>query len=235
MKNARQGSNSGHRATSRKSGSKQSSKGLRGWWCVAALTTLLLAVSGVHAADNPWQLKRDREGIKVYTRTVPGSRYRAVKATTTISSSLSATVALVRDTAACAEWEALCKRARGLKRVSPTEVYVYQVNNLPWPIADRDVVAHVRWHQDEKSLVVTMTASAVSGMVPRRDHMVRVTDAVTEVTTEAHADPGGPLPAWMVNMVLLNSPYRTLTNMRRILATGRYDEARIDFIEEPKE
>ena len=203
--------------------------------------------AGVYGAgDAPWQLQRDRDGIKVYTRTVAGSKYKAVKATMTIHTSLSAVAALVRDTSACPKWQALCKSARGIKILSPQDMYVYQVNNLPWPVSDRDVVAHIEWRQDKKTLAVTMKVDAVSGMMPRQAGLVRVTrasslwtfepvdDGMVKVTTQAHINPGGPIPAWLINMLLVNSPYKTLTNMRRILGTGRYDDAKLGFIEEPK-
>ena len=163
----------------------------------------------------------------------------------TIRSSLTAVASLVRDSPACPRWQARCKEARGLKIVSPREMYVYQVNRLPWPIANRDVVAHVRWRQDPDTLAVYMTATSVTGMFPPQKGLVRVPEADThwtfypkgegkvEVITETHVDPGGPIPAWFVNMMMVSLPYKTMENMRRIVATGAYNDAKIGFIKEP--
>ena len=208
---------------------------------------LAFSASAASTSDGPWQLARHRDGIKVYTRSVAGSRYKAVKAEMTIRSSLSAVSALVRDNAECPRWQALCQQARALKTLSPQKLYVYQTNNLPWPVSDRDVVALVTWHQNRKTLAVTMNASAVKGMLPHKKGYVRVTHAQTHwtftplahgrvrVVTEAHINPGGPIPAWLVNMLLVSSPYKTLTNMRRILKTGRFDKAHVGFIKEPEQ
>ncbi|HKI74353.1 MAG TPA: START domain-containing protein [Pseudomonadales bacterium] len=211
--------------------------------CFRALAAILLLCAGTcAAAEDAWQLRHDDHGVKVYTRSVPGSRFEAVKATMVITARLAAAIALVRDTAACSEWESLCDHATGIKRVSTHEVYVYQVNNLPWPVSDRDVVAHVLWARDTATGGVTMTATAVPGMVAPRPGMVRVNDAVTRwlfqpldhgrlrITTEAHIDPGGPMPAWIINMLLVKSPVTSMANLRRIVATGRYDDANLDFL-----
>lgn len=161
----------------------------------------------------------------------------------TIKASMAAAIALVRDTAACHEWEALCAYARALQRVSPHEVYMYQVNDLPWPVANRDVVVRIKWQRDDQA-VVSMTATAVNGMVPPKPGMVRVQHAISQwtfeqlgagqlkITTEAHIDPGGPIPAWIINMLLINSPVKSLSNLRRIVATGRYDGADLAFLDD---
>lgn len=214
--------------------------------CLVLFIGLLIAAPGANAADgSPWTLIRKRNGIEVFTRHIEGSKYKAVKATMTLHTSLSAVSALVRDKRECPRWQSLCKSAEALKVISPQDLYVYQINDLPWPVSDRDVVAHVIWRQNKKTLAVTMTASAVRGMMPRRKGLVRVTHAETRwtftpvgrgmvrITTEAHIEPGGPIPAWVVNMLLVKSPFKTLSNMRNILASGRYDNARLNFIKEP--
>lgn len=216
------------------------------WRLALAVFIACCVTQAIAAGDGPWQLKRSRDGIKVYTRTVAGSKFRAVKATATIHTRLSSIVAMVRDTRACPHWQAMCAEARALKVISPTDVYVYQVTHLPWPASDRDVTAHVLWHQNPVTLTVTMTAHAVDGLMAPQPHRVRVTQATTywrfqpaghgmvNVTTEAHIDPGGPLPAWIVNMLIVNSPFKTMSNIRRLLASGRFKNAHLDFIKEPK-
>ena len=56
------------------------------------------------------------------------------------------------------------------------------------------------------------------------------TDGQLHVFTEAHVDPNGPTPAWIPNLLLVDSPFETLSRMRDLIATGRYDNHRFDFI-----
>ncbi|PDH39191.1 MAG: hypothetical protein CNE99_06055 [OM182 bacterium MED-G24] len=95
--------------------------------------------------EQDWSLKRDRDGIQVFTRSVEGSRHKVVKAMMTIQASPHAAVALAHDTDACQEWAALCKGSYEAEVVSDTELYVYTYNDIPWPVSHRDALAHVVW------------------------------------------------------------------------------------------
>ena len=170
-----------------------------------ALAPLTL-LPGLAWAEAEWELKKDDDGIQVLTRAVDGSRFKAVRATMTVTTDLSALVALVRDTDACAEWAHLCKSAAEHEVVSETELYVYTHNDLPWPVSDRDALAYVIWAKDPATGAVTMTARAVGESdLGKRRGIVRLTDALTSwtfrpveggirVISDAHVDPGGPLP-----------------------------------------
>ncbi len=192
-----------------------------------------------------WELQRDRDGIQVFTRRVEDSKFKAVKSTMRLNTSLSALVALVRDAEACPEWADLCKHAEVVETVNAREMYVYTLNDLPWPVSDRDAVAHVLWQQDATSKVVTMTADAVDGKVPHKNGKIRLqyaatgwiftplTDGQIEITSHAHVDPAGAIPAWLTNRLLVDSPYKTMKAMRTLVETGRYDDTDLNFLTEP--
>lgn len=216
---------------------------------ISALFLLLaqpMEVAAQHAEPVEWELGRDRDGIKVYTRDVPGSKFKAVKAQMSLRTSLPELVALVRDSSACPEWADLCKLSEALEVVSETEMYIYTVNDLPWPVADRDVEAHVLWQQNPGDLSVTMTARVVASRKAKRKGTVRLTTGETswiftpgsnnmiDVVSLAHLDPGGSTPAWLTNRLLIDSPFKTLDAMRVLVKSGRYIDASFDFLEAPQ-
>lgn len=210
----------------------------------SCLICLLLLSQGAVAAEN-WEQQRDRDGIQVYTRDVDGSKFKAVKSTMTIAASLRELVALVRDAAACPDWAALCKMAESIDELSETEMYVYTLNDLPWPVADRDAIAHVLWSQDPSDLAVTMIATVVSDKLPAKKGIVRLSygttswhfkptaDGQVDVTSIAHVDPGGATPAWLSNRLLVDSPFDTMAGMRKIIKSNRYENSAFEFLSEP--
>ena len=207
--------------------------------------TLFVVAQTASAADYDWKLERDQAGVQVYTSVVAGSKFKAVKSTMIIETSLAELVALVRDVSACPDWAALCKKAEIVEIVSETELYVYTLNNLPWPVADRDAVAHVVWGQDPTDFSVTMTATVVSEKLPINRGVVRLSYGVTnwvfrpvadgriEVVSLAHVDPGGATPAWLSNRLLVGAPYDTMVGMREVARSGRYADSSFDFMSEP--
>ena len=210
-------------------------------WLVAIGLSANLAIA---AEPQAWKLKRDRDGIQIFTRSVDGSKFKATRGVTRIKARLSSLVALVQDTEACAKWADLCETSEVFEQVSASELYVYTVNDAPWPVTDRDVLAHVVWSQDPNTRQVTMLARAVRDRIPKRKGLVRIMEAESKwmftpepngmvlVETEAHIDPGGPTPAWITNLMLVDSPFKTLANMRDLMAQGLYPDARFSYIDD---
>lgn len=217
---------------------------------ICLLVLCLTFADHADADDHDWELVRDRDGIAVYTKPVAGSKFKAVKSTMTMQTTLSELAALVRDSAACSEWADLCKKAEVIESVSETELYVYTYNDLPWPVSDRDAIAHVIWSQEPEHGTVTMTANLVDGntpsnKVPETKGTIRLKYGKTSwefkplgagqvaVTSRAHVDPEGATPAWLTNRLLVGSPYDTMRAMRKIIRTGRYRGAKFEFLSEP--
>lgn len=195
---------------------------------------LLSWLAPLAAAEEAWRLEREADGIRVWTRPVEGSPHRAVRARALMAAPMEAIVTVLQDTDACREWAQFCAEAHVHETLGEEEALIYTRNDLPWPVADRDVVSHVRWTRDEASGVVRMDAVATQGEMARQRGRVRLTDASShwtlrpltqgiEVTTEAHVDPGGPVPAWLTNRLLVDAPFRTLQRLRD-LAVARTPE-----------
>ncbi len=218
------------------------------WWLLTTACLLCVAADAPaqsHPGEADWQLKRDQDGIKVFTRPLPDSRYKAIRATVTVQATLMELVALMMDADACPRWVDRCKRAEVLEVRSETELFLYTINNAPWPVANRDSVSHILWQQDPQTGIVTMSASAIDGMVPKRARTVRLRqaefvwefqplpDGRVAVTNEAHVDPAGPVPAWLVNMLIVESPFKTMQRLRNLLQDGDFERREFDFVAQP--
>ena len=191
-----------------------------------------------------WQLKRDKDDIQIYTRKVEGSKFKQVKGVMSIPARLSSLVSLVKDNEACPEWAEMCKVSKIHELKSDTDMLIYVLNDIPWPVTDRDVLAQVNWTQDSQSLAVKMTSVATRDILPENKGIIRLVDAksswefipkesgVVEIVNMAHIDPNGPTPAWVTNMMLVDAPFKTLQNMRKMIASGRYDNAQESFVTE---
>ncbi|MCR9276512.1 MAG: START domain-containing protein [Pseudomonadaceae bacterium] len=211
--------------------------------CALLLVSPFACVAAVGDDAAPWELKRDKDGITVYTRPVEGSNYRAVQAVMTVAATPSAAVALIFDTDACPQWADLCKESRVFEAVSETEMFVYTLNDIPWPVSDRDATTHVVWEHSESDGTVTMTATVVSDKLPKTGRTVRLSEGTTnwifrplpdgqlEITSRAHIEPGGAIPGWLSNRLLVDSPFTTMQGMRELLLSGRYDDVEIAFLD----
>lgn len=208
------------------------------------LMVVLICVGSIALSDGgaTWTLKKDENGIKVYTRPLKGYSYHQARTVTKMKSSLSAVVALLLDTERYPEWMYGCESVKTLKKISDTELYNYQVTGLPWPFDDRDVVALFKVTQDPATKVVTFSKTGMPDFIPDEDNRVRVRNfnSVTTLTPiskdsvlmvlEIHLDPGGNVPSWFYNQNLVNGPYET--TLATVREAANYRHARVDFIKE---
>ncbi len=213
------------------------------------LATLLLLGSTTYlyaAEEQAWELRRDRDGIQVHTRAVAGSPYDEVRTTTRLEGvRISSLVALIEDAQACADWADRCAGSYLFERLSETESLVYTHNDMPFPVKDRDVLAHVIWTQDADTLAAQMNSTAVIGRLDEVRGRLRLTQAKARwsfvpqadgsvlVSNEAHINPGSALPGWITNILLVDAPFETMKSFVREVRKPKYAQAQLSFIQEP--
>jgi len=194
-----------------------------------------------------WEkVKQDPDtGITVYTRVVNGSSFKEFRAVMQIEASLSSLVALVDDISACPQWIHTCKMGRLLKRISSQASYQYTVNEAPWPVRDRDAVVYQTIRQDPASQCVTIDILGAADYIPPQKDLVRVKGIKgywkftplagnrVAVIYQVHNDPGGSLPAWLVNSAAVSQPYQTLLKMREMVKLPKYRNTTYPDIKEP--
>jgi hypothetical protein len=206
-----------------------------------ATLVLLTSASAPRAASPDWTLRRDADGVRVWTRPVEGSAYREFRGKMEVRAPIARAVAWIGDAPRMPEWFFRCSEARLVERVSPVEGYSYSVIDLPWPFAERDIVVQWRIADAPGGATVVPMENAPDRLpaqpgrvrVPRASGLWRLTprgDGVIEVELQLHFEPAGRLPAWIANAVVVDMPYWTLRNLRDRLATGRPhpDEARLE-------
>lgn len=206
---------------------------------------LLLGFGGFKAsAQSDWRYLTEKEGIKVYSRAVPGSKIKALKVDCTVYTTLSALVTLLLDVPATPLWVYHTKSCVLLRQVSPSELYYYSEVSLPWPLDNRDFVAHVKVTQDKGSRVVTVNAPAIPGWVAAKKGIVRVNQSLglwvltpvgknsVKVEYSLQVDPGGVIPAWAVNLLSSQGPIESFIKMRQRLQQPAYRNAALDFIQD---
>lgn len=210
---------------------------------VLLITLLLTAKIIPVAAQNNWIPEVEKEGIKIYTGVLPNSRIKAVKAQCNVKATASQVVALLMDVESAVDWVYHTKSCTLIKRVSPDELYYYSEISLPWPLQNRDFVAHLKVSQNSVTKVVTIDGPAVKGYVAEKKGMVRIQDSkgkwvispagagYVNIEYTIHVDPGGTLPPWLINMFAAEGPLRIIKNLKLQVQKPVYKNAVLSYIE----
>lgn len=193
-------------------------------------------------ANETWVERKSKNDISVYTRSVFESAYKEIKITTRVKASLSTVVKAISDVDHYTDWIYNCYSASVVKKTSDSDIITYQIIKAPWPVSDRDVVSRCRVTQDNKTKVVTITSDIIHGLIPEKDDFVRVkdfhskyiltpqNDGFIDINYEMGTDPGGIVPAWLVNLVIVNAPYSTQENLNKLIQNPRYKTGGLSFI-----
>ena len=112
------------------------------------LCTLAYPLWAAQDQEFEWKLAKQKNQISVYTRSVSGSRFKAILGTMEVSATPGQVAALLRDVQNCVDWVAMCKEARVVRRISDRQEIVYGRNDLPFPALDRDGFSLNQWTID---------------------------------------------------------------------------------------
>ena len=178
-----------------------------------------------------WQKENSEEGIEIFTRSVPGSDFKEVKALATVNAKPEQIITLLREVDSHSAWVADCKESRSVgTKLSPNDTYEYNLIGIPWPFEDRDTVfrSKIRKLPGNEGYVAFLI-NMNDELVPQRKGIVRMKSfrgqwllqnlgsGKTSVSFSAHFDPGGSLSSVFVNKTTAALQLKTLRNLREKL------------------
>ncbi len=212
-------------------------------FCLASFVCYLLFASPL-MGQSSWKLHSERDGIQVYTKNVANSPFKALKAVCVIETTLTKLTAVLLDVKNTKDWVYATKVCSLLKQTSPSELYYYSEVGLPWPASNRDFIIRIAVVQDAKTKALTLIAENKPDYVPSKKGIVRIRESeahwlitplangMVRVEYTMAVDPGGLLPAWLVNMFISKGPHQTFLKLREQVKKPIYDNVHLGFIKD---
>ena len=127
------------------------------------------------------------------------------------------------------EWVYNTNTSYVLKKIGPYETISYTETNVPWPGSNRDVLLHMQLLPDSKSNTLKVIAKGMPDIIPHKKGIVRIPyfnswwdvkyDGRNKLTIVyfLEMDPGGSVPAWLVNLFIAKGPYETFTGLVKVM------------------
>lgn len=190
-------------------------------------------------SEPAWVLSKDQNGIKIYTSSNPEYAVKGVKAELQFDVGLPQLIAVVMDVANYKNWVYNCSESRLLKQVSKNELIYYHITHVPWPATDRDLVSKFTTRKLDET-TVEISSGHLSDYMPVQKEYVRVkrtearwkftqlTNGKVQAEYRLFFDPGGSVPAWMMNLFIADGPYQTLFKMRQEVKKEGYAKAKME-------
>jgi len=213
---------------------------------------LVIPNSGHAAPTLAWSELGEEDGVHIYRRAEPGTGLFEFRGVGVVNASMAKIVALLSDASKMPRWLEGCISGELVEKnydekanytdMKGKNVVFYAVNKAPWPLHNRDYVI-------ASSLASTAATSLKpAGLVidihsishpkfPPKKGLIRLplmrsriglspmdnANDKTEVDFSVVMDPGGILPAFIVNMVSHDLPLKTLLALNELVMDQEYN------------
>lgn len=186
---------------------------------------ILLITSFITSPDSDWKLELDKEGIRVFTRYVEGSDFKEFKADMVMDGTLSEIADIIADVEKFPEWSYKTTSVKIIKKEGNTIQYFY-VSDTPKFLKTRVAFFESEKSIDPKTNEITFSLINIQGNQPISDNEILIPtmkgywkltpldDNKVRVTMQMLTEPGGIIPAWLANLVVVDSPFVTLKGLR---------------------
>lgn len=176
-----------------------------------------------------WKLTKNKDGIQVYQRDSKNSNFKNIKVECTLNGSFDKLIAIINDVANYKHWVYNNKEASLLKRVNAYDFYYYTEAYLPWPLDNRDAVMHTKITRDSLNRFIKINSIAVPNYIARKSGKVRISSSdinwyvtrlsstTIHITYSFETDPGGSVPAWLVNNFADKGPFESFKKLGELL------------------
>ena len=190
------------------------------------LANLSVNISAFEEQD--WKLSLDKDDILIYTRSVESSNFNEFRAEAEMIGTIEEFRSIILDVERYEEWMPDCKSAEIVEYPNPDDLTYHMKIKVPFPFSNRDIIQQMVLHEKEDMLEIDIINRPEK--VKQSKKYVRMLQAegrwaIQEISEEEisvkfeyFADPGGGVPAWLVNSFVVKNPHITLLNIKEKLA-----------------
>jgi len=189
------------------------------------LITYFPSVSQVNNCD----LKKDKDGIRVYTCPSDISKFRSLLAEFTIeNTSFEDLQKFLWNVDNYVNWQYNMVEASLLQKTDNQSIIYRSVVDAPWPVQNREMIVQLSFRKTEKTDQLFFTMQSVATDYPLSDDLVRVpysqaswtvkrVNTTLAVTYQLNIDPGGYVPPMLVNLAMAEGPYESFRKLKKLL------------------
>jgi hypothetical protein len=193
----------------------------------AGISLIFLFVSLSLFGQNKWSLKKEKDGIKIYTRHSENSAFNDIQVEVDLPGTLEQIASILWDVAKYTEWAYSTKTCILVKKINDNELVYYAEFEVPWPFSNRDLCARVKLIKDTASRSLKVFSVGVTDFIPEKKGLVRVKSkgnwAITTVPGKKmmhlnyilELQPGGSAPAWIINLFSTRGPLESFQNLKQ--------------------
>jgi hypothetical protein len=169
-------------------------------------------------------LKRDRDGIKVFTCKTENEKFKSLRAEFELTGSKPQQVKdFLWDVANYKTWQYNLMEATQVAASAQNELTYRALIDAPWPAENREIVVKMVVTELDSGMTIRIVDVPYIPQPPNNFVRVPFFEANWQITQVGHdlklvyalrIDPGGYVPAWLVNIAMAEGPHVSFKNLK---------------------
>jgi len=200
---------------------------------ISLFSVIFMIIVPVMAGDG-WELVKEKNNVKVYSRPYKGSKYKELKAIGIADVAFEVGVEIIKDYNRYHEWYGMCEALELVKKFDDKNYNMYFILDMPFPVTNRDVVVKVKTDWDYKKGKAVVSLESIDDNYKKEEGLVRMPKIQakftmtrlgpkkSELVYQLHADLGGSLSPWAANVGAKKHPYETEVGVQEQLKKPEY-------------
>lgn len=174
-----------------------------------------------------WTLVKNKDGIKIYMRSIEGTNRKQFKGVMEIAAPIASVADLVNTSSRNFEWINTFTESENLTPESGNTYYERTVLSMPFFANDRDLFLKITFRQTETSFLRAFTAIADYKPVDPKYVRMDLFDGYwagqavdkrrTKITHIVSTSPGGNLNENFANNFVAGASYKTMSQLRELM------------------
>jgi len=193
------------------------------------LLLTLLTLINLSVSAQSWKFIKEKDGIKIYTKESEGSSFKSFRGETVYHSTMEELSKFIGNVENVDWWDKNVKEIKVLYFKPDEIIKYYLLYDVPWPLNDRDLCVEAKITVDPVTGEKVVSAKPLFDVVPEKEGVVRIRHYwqkwtlkpigknTVQAVLEGSVDPGGIVPSWLFNMVIVDTPLKVMRGIKTLV------------------
>jgi len=176
-----------------------------------------------------WNFIKEKDGIRIYTMTPDHSPFKCFKGETVFHTTMEKLSKYIGNVENVDWWDKNVREIKVLYSEPDKLIKYYLIYDVPWPLSDRDLCVEAKITIDPVTGEKVVSAKPLLDVVPEKEGIVRIRHYWQKWTLkpngknniqavlEGFVDPGGNVPSWLYNMVIVDTPLKVMRGIKKLV------------------
>jgi len=183
---------------------------------------LIVIVSVLQASQSEyeWELKKDSDDAKVYTRSISGYDHKQMMIVLIDNVPFETVAEVAKDYNNYENWYGMCKSLKFMNKNGSNDINMYFVLDMP-VLKNRDAVLNVKYNFNYETGIIKIDLKSIESDYQKSSGLVRMPKVEgsivisreapdkTKIVYTVFADLSSNVPAWLINKMAVKHPYDT--------------------------